>query len=518
MLKFFEKSESLVSPESDKLMLNLRFVIIAILLNAGVAIAQPPGTLQKTKSVRISPERLSASFAEVAKKVEPAVVNIDTKGKIPDVKIRGDNSDKKSNDFEDFVRRRFPPRPSYAVGSGFIVDKSGYILTNKHVIEDASRITVRLQTGEEFTATIIGADELTDIAVLKIDVGRDLPFLEFGDSKSIKVGDWVLAIGSPFGLARTVTAGIISRTKRDTPFASSFQQFIQTDAAINRGNSGGPLVNMKGEMIGVNSQIATSTGDFNGIGFALPSNETAYVYQQILKNGKVRRGYLGVLLDSVKKEFAEVYGLDSAKGAIITDIRDKKGAAAKAGIKKDDIILRVDGVEIKNHQDLIEKIAATAPDQNVTITLLREFGESLVRKTVSVKLGERPNQSIAGNNVRRKLPVRQKRHKFLPLGLTLVELTSKDAKENNFRGYEGVLIKRIDPASYIADVKSTQGINALSVGDLIQRVNRKKVTNLKEFNKLVKGLRKGSPVVLHILRFSRRGGGVIPSIVQFTVK
>jgi S1-C subfamily serine protease len=224
------------------------------------------------------------------------------------------------------------------------------------------------------------------------------------------------------------------------------------------------------------------------------------------------------LLDSVKKEFAEVYGLEKAKGAIITDIRDKKGAAAKAGIKKDDIILEVDGVEIENHQDLIEKIAVTSPDKDVNIVLLREVGENLERKSVTVRLGERPNASVADDGSRRKLPVVGRKQKLLPFGMTLVDLGSKSAKGHNFGSEKGVLIRKIDPASYIADVKSTQGGDALSEGDLIQRINRRKVSNLKEFNEFAKNLKKGSPVVLHVLRYDRRGRGLVPTVVQFTVK
>ncbi|MEK7724263.1 MAG: trypsin-like peptidase domain-containing protein, partial [Acidobacteriota bacterium] len=255
-----------------------------------------------------APESMSISFAEVAKRVEPAVVNIDTKSKVPEEGLKSEKpgNSNTQDDILDYFRRQ-ARRPSYSVGSGFIVDKSGYILTNDHVVDDAAKISVKLQNGEEYIAKVIGVDDQTDLAVLKIEAGKDLPSVKLGDSESTRVGDWVLAIGSPFGLAQTVTAGIISQTNRETPGGTVFQKFIQTDAAINRGNSGGPLVNMNGDVIGVNSQIATSTGDYNGIGFALPSNEVAYVYQQILANGKVRRGYLGVSLDSIKPEFGKVY-------------------------------------------------------------------------------------------------------------------------------------------------------------------------------------------------------------------
>src|SRR5215213_6438700 len=209
-------------------------------------------TQSKSETIRnaaLTPERLSASFAEVAKSVEPAVVNIDTKGKVPDVTVKDDNSPNKNSTeetLEDFLRRQ--RRPSYAVGSGFIVDRAGYILTNYHVVEDSSRITVQLHSGEEFLAKIVGTDEETDLAVLKIEAGREMTFVKLGESEKAQVGDWVLAIGSPFGLSQTVTAGIVSQVKRETPYTFQFpKKFIQTDAAINRGNSGGPLVNMDGE-------------------------------------------------------------------------------------------------------------------------------------------------------------------------------------------------------------------------------------------------------------------------------
>jgi len=255
-------------------------------------------------SANAQPDR-TRSFADIAKKVAPAIVSIDTKSKTSPEMFSGPvKPDPK--DMLEFLSRQ---RPIHAVGSGFIVDKSGYIITNSHVVENAERVTVKLDSGEEFTATVVGSDgrEVTDLAVLKIDARRELPFLKFGDSNKVEIGDWVLTVGSPFGLAKSVSAGIISQTRRETPGTSPFQRFIQTDAVINPGNSGGPLVNMDGEVIGVNSQIATATGGYNGVGFALPSNETANVYAQIIKNGKVRRGYLGAYLESVGVEFAQVY-------------------------------------------------------------------------------------------------------------------------------------------------------------------------------------------------------------------
>jgi serine protease Do len=497
--------------------------VLALAVNAAV-LAQPPETIQKTKSTTVTPEQLSASFAEVARQVEPAVVNIDTKGKVPEVSLRGDSeggAEEDSDDILEYFRRNLPRRPSYAVGSGFIVDKGGYILTNYHVIEDSAKITVRLQNGDEYVARIIGVDEETDLAVLKIDAGKDLPFLDFGNSENVSIGDWVLAVGSPFGLARTVTAGIISQTNRETPTQSPFQKFIQTDAAINRGNSGGPLVNMKGEVIGVNSQIATSTGDYNGIGFALPSNEAAYVYRQVLDNGKVRRGYLGVYLDSVGKEFAEVYGLKNSKGAIITSVRDQEGAAAKAGLLDNDIVIALNGREIENHQDFIAKVASIQPGEDVKLTFLREMGKNLVQQTVTVKLDERPGSEIVAipdDSTRRKLPINGNAEKPLPFGLTLIELNAKNDETYRLKGERGLLIRKIDPASFIADVKTSTGGTALDANDLIQRINRQTVTDLESFNRIVGQLKTGDPVVLHIATYDRRTRRVVPRIVQFTVQ
>ena len=364
MLNYLNKRNGIINGKIRLWFAGLIFALVAFSGSPEQALAQ----IENSGNTTITPEKLSASFAEVSKRVEAAVVNIDTKGKVPDVKLKGgDDSAGDSDDILDFFKRQMPRRPAYAVGSGFIVDKSGYVITNYHVIEDAARITVSLPSGEEYVAKVVGIDEETDLAVLKIDAGRDLPFIKLGDSDKARVGDWVLAIGSPFGLAKTVTAGIISQTNRETPTGNAFQKFIQTDAAINRGNSGGPLVNMNGEVIGVNSQIATSTGDYNGIGFALPSNEAANVYGQILQNGKVRRGYLGVLLDSVKSEFAKVYNLPEAKGAIITEVRP--GAAEDAGLKANDVILEFNGQKVESAQDLIQKVAGTTPDQSVSVTV-----------------------------------------------------------------------------------------------------------------------------------------------------
>ena len=497
---------------------NKTFLYLAIFVSSAFgAITVSAQTPSSANAKAITPEMLSASFAEVATRVEPAVVNIDTKGKVPDAVAKDEKPEGNLEDLLDFLRRQ-QRRPSYAVGSGFIVDKSGYILTNAHVIEDSSRITVRLQSGEEFVAQIIGSDEETDVAVLKIDAGRDLPTVKLADSEKARIGDWVLAIGSPFGLAQTVTAGIVSQTQRETPYASVFQKFIQTDAAINRGNSGGPLVNMDGDVIGINSQIATSTGDYNGIGFALPSKEAAFVYRQILENGKVRRGYLGVSLDSVKTEFAKVYGLGDSKGAIVLNIANKESAAAKSGLMANDIIIGFNGEEVKSAQDLIARVASTSPEQTVNLTYLRENGNNIERKTAVIKLDERPSTAkSASADTPKKLPIGGK-EEVKPLGLTVSELTPQLIETYKLDKEKGLLVKEINPASFIADVKLSNGADALTEGDLIQRVNRIRVTDLKTFNSVVVKLKTGDAVVMHVLTYNRRTGDFQPKIVQFTVQ
>ena len=467
-----------------------------------------------------TPEKLSASFAEVAKKVGAAVVSIDTKGKAPDVTTRGEAVPGDSDDIMDFFRRQMPRRPSYSVGSGFFVDKTGHVLTNYHVVEDAAKITVKTDTGEEYPAQVVGVDEETDLAVLKVDVDREVPFVKLADSDKVHVGDWVLALGSPFGLNRSVTAGIISQTNRETPSTSVFQRFIQTDAAINRGNSGGPLANMNGEVIGINSQIATSTGDYNGVGFALPSNEASYVFDQILKSGKVRRGYLGVGLETVKAEFASVYGLKEAKGAIVVELKDTKTGAGAAGLKVGDVIVEFNGQKIDGAPDLIAKVSAAPPENAVNVAYLRENGTSLDRRTTTIRLGERPlpSDKTGEENSRTKLPLDKNKEDIKPFGLTLVDLTPSLASTHKLEGQKGVLVKEINPESFIADVKLSNGVEALGEGDLIQRMNRAAVTDVKSFSEAVGRLKKGDAVVLHVLTYDVRNRVPQLKVVQFTVQ
>jgi serine protease Do len=478
-------------------------------------LAAPPTAAQIARA----PEALSASFAEISRRVEPAVVNIDTKSTTPQVAGRSDEDDDddegegSENPLLDMLRKH-ARRPSHGVGSGFIVDPKGLILTNLHVVENMSSITVKLQSEESFRGKIVGMDEETDLAVIKINAGRDLPFVKLGNSDEVQVGDWVLAIGSPFGLEQTVTAGIISTKERLTRGSSNFQRFLQTDAAINRGNSGGPLVNMRGEVIGVNSQIATSTGDYNGIGFALPSNIADSVFRQITADGKVRRGYLGVYLDPVKPEFARVYALPEAKGAIVREVADKNGPAAKAGILDNDIITEFNGQQVASAQDLIGKVAATPVGTTVPVAYLRETNNKLERRTTRVTVGERPPRTTASIERDPKKPGEAKPNpseaskEVRPvIGVTLSELTPQLANERNLKGLRGLLVQEVDPSGIAYDAGVTKNM-------VIQRVNRAPVGTTQDFERIVSALKPGDPIVLHVA--SNDGEKVLQRIVQFT--
>jgi serine protease Do len=501
--------------------LALAAVCLVTGIGIGAMLAGRPAVAQQELQTAVhTPEALSASFVEVARRVEPAVVNIDTLQSSNDVaeSDNDDKSDRTSKNPLDELYRRQLPRPTRGVGSGFIIDPKGYILTNNHVIEGATRITVGLLSGERYRGKVIGIDKETDLALIKIDANSDLPVMKFGDSNSVQVGDWVLAIGSPFGLDQTVTAGIISKKERDSAAFTSFQRFLQTDAAINRGNSGGPLVNMRGEAIGVNSQIATLTGDYNGIGFALPSNEAKFVSQQILTSGKVKRGYLGVTLESVRAEFARVYGLPEARGAIVADMPqdrdDQSTPAARAGLQPNDVIVEFNGQIVQNSQDLITKVAGASVGETVALTFLRDIDGKLERRTVNVTLGERPDFFAREDEPPPKEKTEPTKSGTTKIGLTLGELTSQLTTDMHLNGVKGLYVKSVDPNGLAADVRP----NEIVPGEVVTRINRVPVTTLADFQRVVDSLKPGDPVVLNLSRFERRQdrAGITQRIVQFT--
>src|SRR6185369_11967309 len=527
----FDVSKNSTTEQERTILKKLRVWIAALAvacllagIGIGAMLSGRPTSAQPDLQIARAPEALSASFAEIARRVEPAVVNIETTQTQVEVSEKDEDKEDQStnNPLLDMFRRQ--RRPTRGVGSGFIVSPKGYILTNNHVIEDAARITVGLQSGEKYRGTVVGFDPGTDVAVLKIEPPKDLPTVTLGDSNAAQVGDWVLAMGSPFGLDQTVTAGIISKKERETPSFTPFQRFLQTDAAINRGNSGGPLVNMRGEVIGMNSQIATSTRDYNGIGFALPANETAFVYKQLIAQGKVKRGYLGINLESVHDEYAKVYGMTEAKGAIVTAVTpEEKGQetpAAKAGLQPNDIIVDFENAPVLNAQDLIQRVASTPVGQQVTLSLLRDVNGKLEKKTVTVALSERPPSStrewIGPTSTSPKGS--DTRGNTLHLGITLAELTPQLLADRHLTGVQGLYVKDVDPNGLIAELRNAGGQPALAEGDVINRINRVPVTSLADFQRVLSGLKPGDPMVLNLTRTQKdiKGDKQIPLIVQFT--
>ena len=496
-------------------------------IGIGAMLSGRPTVAQNELQIAHAPDALSASFAEIARRVEPAVVNIETLQTASDVVAEKDDEDQKedqpsNNPLLDMFRRQ-QRRPTRGVGSGFIVSPKGYILTNNHVIEDATRIIVGLQSGEKYRGKVVGVDQETDVAVIKIEAPQDLPTVTLGDSNAAQVGDWVLAMGSPFGLDQTVTAGIISKKERESPFFTNFQRFLQTDAAINRGNSGGPLVNMRGEVIGMNSQIATSTGDYNGIGFALPANETSFVYKQLVAQGKVKRGYLGVRLESVHEEIARVYGLPEARGAIVTEVEPTMAGqvtpAAKAGIQANDIIVDFNGQQVASAQDLIQRVAGTPVGQSTSLVFLRDVDGKLDRQTATVVLIERPPANVRDMSEPAKPSPKDSDPKGngLHLGITLAELTPQLVADKHLTGIRGLYIKEIDPNGLAAEVRLPQtGGPALLEGDVITRINRLPVNSLADFQRVLSGLKQGDPIVLNLVTYQRAGDRLAPRIVQFT--
>jgi len=533
----FDLQQNQTTVDEKLILRKLRVWIVALAvacllagIGVGAMLSGRPTVAQNGAQIAHAPEALSASFAEIARRVEPAVVNIETTTAAPD-RPEKDDEDKEdqslNNPLLDMFRRQ-SRRPSHGVGSGFLVSTKGYILTNEHVVEGATTITVGLQSGLSYRGKVVGIDEETDVAVIKIDATEDLPTVVMGDSNATQVGDWVLAMGSPFGLDQTVTAGIISKKERETPYFTTFQRFLQTDAAINRGNSGGPLVNMRGEVIGMNSQIATSTGDYNGIGFALPANEANFVYRQIVSQGKVRRGYLGITLDSVKDEFARVYGLPEAKGAIVMDVQLTKDGqptpAAKADIRSNDIIIEFNGQPIQNASDLIQKVAGTPVGQSASLVFLRDVDGKIEKHSANVVLGERPRPQAASILLKDGEETTATKEKGvdpkgngLHLGITLAELTQQLIAEKRLTGMRGLYVKEVDPNGLAAQVRTApNGQQALTEGDVITRINRVPVTTLADFQRVLNGLKPGDPIVLHVSRYTRDLDRITQRIVQFT--
>ena len=433
-------------------------------------------------------------FATLAEKLSPSVVNVSTtsQGESPPQMGGGGQQGPfgrgDPHEFWEPFERFFGPMPKRpfkqrSLGSGFIINKDGYILTNNHVVENAEEILVKLANDKEYKAKVIGRDPKTDIAVIKIDEAPDLVSVSLGNSDELRVGDWVMAIGNPFGLEHTVTAGIVSAKGRFIG-QGSYDNFIQTDAAINPGNSGGPLINLKGEVVGLNTAIFSRSGGNIGIGFAIPVNVAKELIPELEEKGKVTRGWLGVLIQKVTPEIAESLGLSEPKGALVADVM-KDGPAQAAGIKVGDVIVEFDGHAIKDSTELPAMVARVPIGKSVKLKVIRDKGP----ETVSVKIGELKEEEVAASGG----------GKEESYGLTVQPLTPEIAESLGISSdLKGVVISAIEPGSAADDA-------GLHRGDVILEVNRESVKDLASYRKALKATAKGKSVLFLV----RRGDNTI---------
>ena len=424
--------------------------------------------------------QFSEAFAAVAAKVKPAVVAIITERTVDlafDNPFRG-------TPFGDYYFRvpRGPRSRQYQEGlsSGVIVryQSENYILTNNHAIRGAEKIQVGMADERYFEAEIVGTDSLSDLAVLKID-SKNLPHLTLGNSDSLKVGEWVLALGTPFGLEHTITSGIVSALGRDRSSAREYGSFIQTDAAINPGNSGGALVNLHGELVGINTAIVSRSGGYQGIGFAIPVNLAKNVMEQLVEHGEVKRGLLGVTIDDIDPVTAEALGLENAKGVQITGVTPGR-AAGKAGVKRGDVVVELDGESIRNTTDLRSRIGATPPGTQVELGVLRDGEE----KTIIVVLEQLTEEVLAAHS--------SKPHGTEELGMRVQNLTPELSRQLGYEEMSGVVITDVLRGSEAAR-------RGLRPRDLVQEVNRRPVKTVSDFEEAI-GKLEGEEAVLLLVR------------------
>jgi serine protease Do len=437
--------------------------------------------------------KISKTFVEISKKVKPGVVTISS------VKIVKGRKYLSPFDFfeDDFFKKFFGQSPdSYqrgseyrtqGLGSGITVTSDGYVLTNSHVVADMDEITVILPDKREFKGEVVGLDKKTDVAVVKIK-GDNLPIIELGDSDKIEVGEWVLAIGAPLGLAGTVTAGIISAKGRANVGLVAYEDFIQTDAAINRGNSGGPLVNLDGQVIGINTAITTTTGGYMGIGLAVPINMAKTVMNALVNKGKVTRGWLGVKIQRVTKDIADSFKLKKIEGVLISEVIEDT-PAEKAGLKQGDVIVKYGGKAVKDTGHLRNIVAGTEVGKTVKVEIIRAEKSKIIK----VKIKELPDDILAGGAVISKGK----------LGLTVQKLTPDIASKLGYKDELGVIVSDVEPESSAYE----KGIRR---GDLIIEINGSPIKNLNDFNEKIKNIKSKDKVLLLI---KRRGASVYVVII-----
>lgn len=449
------------------------FASFCILLSGGIS-ANPGNSIA---------EQTAKDFTAVAKQAIPAVVSIQVKANSSSSAFGSDDSSIEDPfGGDDFFRFFFSPRrgstsrsqPVVGQASGYIISSDGYVLTNNHVVQDATDIQVILNDGREFTAKVIGQDKSTDVAVIKIDA-KDLPYLQFGNSDNLDIGQWAIAIGNPFGLQATLTVGVVSATGRNNLDILNNENFIQTDAAINRGNSGGPLLNLDGQVIGMNTAIVNAG---TGVGFSIPSNTIKHIMDQLIKSGKVTRGFIGVTLQNIDQDLAHAFGLQNVSGAVVSEVA-KGSPAEKGGLKQGDIILNYNKQHVINVAALRNAIALMTPGTPITLSIVRN------KQPMDIKLevGTYPSD---GKQVETAVSPHESQ-----LGFDVQNLTPEVAKALGISDSEGVVISKVtsgSPASW-AGIKK---------GALILEVNQKKVADVAQFNEAVKGIPKEKPLLLLI--------------------
>lgn len=469
-------------------------LVFVFLLPFGLVVS--PGTLFALSSH--TQPLASNIFVEIAKKQNPAVVNVSTKAKAETahknfrVPRPGPGQNKSPDPFRDFYDRFFGERPNQrpkrGMGSGFVIDKEGHILTNYHVIEGAGEIVVILDdngTEKEYTATLVGSDPKTDIALIKINResgdNKDFPFLRLGSSENLEVGEWVVAIGNPFGLSHTVTVGVVSALGRSIG-AGPYDEFIQTDASINPGNSGGPLINIAGDVIGINTAIISgNTGGNVGIGFAIPIDIAKGILKDLRERGTVTRGWLGVMIQKITPDLAKSFGLSQSEGALVGDVIPD-GPAAKGGVKRGDVIVMFDGQQVKDMEDLPKIVAATRPNSVVDVEVIRDG--SRMTLSVSIELLEDSQETVVA--------------KADPLGLQVQDITEELAQSLKLESVEGVLVSDVTAGNAAAEA----GIRR---GDVISEMNRSIVKDMRDYQNLMASVQKGSSVLFLV----KRGGSTI---------
>jgi serine protease Do len=425
---------------------------------------EPPTSTSRTSNGLRLLEEIQTVITELAEAAKPSVVNL--------FPITSTGKERES------LQERVPNAPGS--GSGVIIDPEGHIITNNHVVGDSTEIEVRLSDKTKLIAQVVGKDPDTDLAVLKVTADRPLPSAHFGDSSTVRVGQWVLAVGNPFGLDRTVTLGVVSGIGRENVNLSRYENFIQTDASINPGNSGGPLFNLRGEVIGINTAIINFA---QGIGFAIPSNMAKQVFQQLLVQGRVVRGWLGVGIQPLTPELAKKFGVSENEGVLVNEVFEKD-PAAEAGIKPGDIITRIEGAVIDTPNRLSRIVAGLPPGAITKVEVVR----NQQRMVLDVALSERRDQAVVAALPQSRTEVK--------LGLDVQDLTAALSEKFKLRESHGVLITKVETGS----LAQSEGLRE---GDLIKEVNRVEVDSVADFTSAISKVRKGDTVLLRVLRENR---------------